>query len=72
MNKDFNLEDIIDMGYKKRESSLAAAAGQSGAKFENKTLWSYSEAIKTDHRGPQVDDQINNEQEFPNLEERIR
>ncbi len=65
VNKDFNMDDLVDMGYKK---TTQAGGGQSGAKFENKTLWSYSEAVKTDNHGAEGREP---EKEFPSLEDRI-
>ena len=38
------MDDIVEMGYQKKQSV------NTEAKFENKTLWSYADAYKTDHR----------------------
>ena len=38
------MDDIVQMGYQKKQSV------NTEAKFENKTLWSYADAYKTDHR----------------------
>ena len=47
VNKDFNLEDIIGSGgpsNKKTDGKVQVIDG----KYENKMLWSYSEAVKTE------------------------
>ncbi len=38
------MDDIVEMRYQKKQSV------NTEAKFENKTLWSYADAYKTDHR----------------------
>ena len=45
VNKEFQMDDILDMGYQRKHQNGL----NSEAKFENKTLWSYSEAVKIDH-----------------------
>lgn len=44
VSKEFQMDDIVEMGYQKKQSV------NTEAKFENKTLWSYADAYKNDHR----------------------
>lgn len=44
VSKEFQMDGIIEMGYQKKQSV------NTEAKYENKTLWSYADAYKTDHR----------------------
>ena len=46
VNKDFQMDDILEMGYQRKTHVNGV---NSEAKFENKTLWNYSEAIKVDN-----------------------
>ena len=65
------MDDIVDMGY---QSKRAAASGaEQAAKYENKTLWSYSEAVKTDqHQGAATTDEgLKNTDKILTLDERI-
>ena len=40
-------------------------------KYENKQLWSYSDAVKTDNRAAQADIEFEAAKEFISLDERI-
>jgi len=44
VNKEFLMEDILDMGYQKKNQNGL----NSEAKFENKTLWNYADSFKID------------------------
>ncbi len=50
VSKEFQMDDIVEMGYQKKHSSA-----NTEAKYENKTLWNYADAFKTDHRNNQDD-----------------
>ncbi len=50
INKEFQLDDLVDYTGKSRASTLTQ-----GAKFENKTLWSYQSAVKTDSSALRLD-----------------
>ena len=45
VNKDFQIDDIIDMGYT-GPSKKSRDALKTSAKYENKTLWSYTDALR--------------------------
>ena len=53
VSKDFQMEDIVEMGYQKKHS-----AANIEAKYENKTLWSYADAYKNDNRNGQQDGEL--------------
>lgn len=50
INKEFQLDDLVDYSGKSRAGGLS-----SGPKFENKTLWSYTSAVKTDSGAQRID-----------------
>jgi hypothetical protein len=63
------------MGYQsKKASSSGNVSGDQAAKFENKTLWSYSEAVKNDmHKGAATTDEgLKNNEKVLTLDERIQ
>ena len=63
------MDDILEMGYQRKTHVNGV---NSEAKFENKTLWNYSEAIKVDNQRQQQNfDELEENKEM-SMEERIQ